>query len=209
MGDPLSVMSQGIEILDKVGILETVRNKLVNNPDAAAKKLARVLVALKRTYQIMDDALVDFNSLSFEDEFARHDALEILNRARGGRLENEMMEARGHCSNITRIYHNYLTGWFSKVLNHQEQAQIDDLFKSLSFADDTWITMLGTVGSELQRISDDILSHVNAKKYDDARATQQGELKNFQKHQTRLSKGLVDLQKLTQDYSAIAGEMGY
>jgi hypothetical protein len=178
MGDTLStttgIMSQGIDILDKIGLLEKVRNKLVNNPDVAATKLAGVLVALKRTYQIMDDTLVEFNSISFENPDARHDAKQLLNMARGGRLENALMEARAHCDNIWGVYNRYLRGWFSAVLNQQEQAEIHALFETLGGSDITWIGMLDTVAHQLQDISDEMLSRLDADKYDDARAIQQG-----------------------------------
>ena len=211
MGDPLSaavgVVSQGVDLLDKAGILEKVKNKLVNNPDAAAAKLTLVLAELAKTYQIVDDTLVDFASISFEDAAARRDALELLNRARGGRLENTMMEASAHCHKIWYIYDRYLTAWFSRVLSSQEQAEIYDLFARLGGADGSWVDMLGSVARHLQQTSDDMIAHLDNDDTAGARMIQKGVLKSFRDLQTRLGRGLIELQKLRHDFSTISGGM--
>jgi hypothetical protein len=211
MGDPLSatvgIVSQGVDLLDKAGVLDKVKNKLVNNPDLAAAKLTLVLAELAKTYQIVDDTLVQFNSMSFEDPEARRDALELLNRARGGRLENTMMEARAHCQKIRYIYDRYLQGWFSTALNKQEQEEIANLFGSLDGADDAWVDMLGGVARQLQSTSDDMISRLETNDIAGAREVKQSVLKSFREVQTRLGKGLVELRKLTQEFSTITGGM--
>src|SRR5262249_44351774 len=127
MGEPVSVaaMKTGVELLDKIGILEKVKKELVNNPDAAAAKLTLVLSALGRTYQIVDDTLVSFMSLTFENADAQRDALELLNKARGGQLEVQMMDARVHCHKIWFIYDRYLNAWFKKAIDEKEHEEIE------------------------------------------------------------------------------------
>lgn len=209
MVDPFSttvgIMSQSVGLLDQVGILGKVKNKLVNNPDVAAAKLTLVLTALAKTYQIVDDTLVEFASMSFEDVEARRDALEFLNKGRGGRLENTMMEALAHCHKIGKIYDRYLQGWFSTALNKQEQEEIRDLFERFRYADGKWVSMLSAVARELQKKSEDMISRLEAQDIAGARAVQQGVLKSFRDTQTRVGKGLVELRKLQQEFSTITG----
>jgi|ERR1019366_5543574 hypothetical protein len=211
MGDPLSttvgIVSQGVDLLDKAGILDKVKNKLVNNPDVAAAKLTLVLAELAKMYQIVDDTLVQFNSMSFEDPQARRDALELLNKARGGKLENTMMEAQAHCQKIGYIYDRYLQGWFSKVLNDQEQGEISSLFDRLVRADDAWVNMLGSVAHQLQATSDDMISRLENDDVAGAREVRHNVLKSFREVQTRLGKGLVELRKLTLEFSTITRGM--
>jgi len=198
-------LSKGIDLLKETGMLEKVKNKLVSNPDAAASKLALVLTALGSTYQIVDDTLVRFAAMSFEDQEARRDALELLNKARGGGLKAAMMEARAHCHKIWYIYERYLKGWFTNVLRKREQEDVEDLFIKLSRSDDSWVEMLGSIATNLQRASDEMIS---ALEHDDvARAvTLQRDLRReFRTQQTRLSEGLLELQTLKQGFTVLTG----
>jgi hypothetical protein len=204
-GTAVESLSKGIDLLKETGVLEKVKNKLVSNPDAAASKLALVLSALGGTYQIVDDTLVQFAAMSFEDHAARRDALELLNKARGGRLKAAMMEARAHCHKIWYIYERYLKGWFSKVLHKQEQEDIEDLFIKLSRSDESWVDMLANIATNLQRASDEMIS---ALEYDDvarAVALQLSLKQGFRTQQSRLSEGLVEFQKLKQGFTALTG----
>jgi hypothetical protein len=96
-GFSLGPISDGIGILEKLGVLESVKNKLLNNPDQAAAKLDLVFVELRKAYEALDDTIANFCAMSFDDPDGRRDALEFLNKARGGKLEIAMLEAKGHC----------------------------------------------------------------------------------------------------------------
>jgi hypothetical protein len=201
------VVSKGVDLLDKIGILARVKNKLISSPDAAAAKLTFVLSELGKTYQIVDDTLIGFASMTFDDANARGDALMVLNKARGGRLEATMMEARAHCHKVWYIYDRYLTGWFSRVLDAQEQSELRELFSRLAAADGSWIDMLAGVAVSMQQTSDKMLDCLDNDDAAGARAVQRDVLKSFRLLQDRLGKGLVELQRLKQEFSTISGGM--
>jgi hypothetical protein len=208
LSSALAIVSQGVDLLDKVGILGQLKNKPLSSPDLAAAKLARVLAELGRTYQVVDDSLVGFASLTFEDSNAQRDTLELLNKARGGHLEATMMEARAHCDEIWYVYERYLRGWFSRVLkSKQEEDELWDLFYRLGRADDCWVGMLETVAREMQQISDHMITLLERGDVDGARALRREVVGKFRTLQTQIGAGLVELQKLKREFSAITGGM--
>ena len=208
LSSTISIVSQGLDLLDKTGILGRVKNKLLDNPDVAAAKLALVLTELSRTYQIVDDTIVSFASLTFDDADAVSESLGVLYKARGGGLETAMMDARAHCHKIWYIYDRYLRGWFSRALrNRQDEDELFELFSRLSGADGSWVDMLASVARDMQQTSDDMLTRLDSGDIAGARALQRDVLKEFRTLQTRLGKGLVDIQQLKQDFSALTGGM--
>jgi hypothetical protein len=201
----IGALSQGITVLEKVGLLEKIKNKLVSNPDAAAAKLAGVLNEIGKTYEVVDDAVVQFASMSFEDEVACASSLALLHMIRGGRLTRRMMDAKAHCSNVGAIYHRYLTGWFSDALNPQEQTDQQNLFLELQNADDHWVQMLSKVAKELEKVSKTMISYLKSGRIHDAERLREDVLKQLMDSQNRLSNGIVKLQSLKIAFFNISG----
>ena len=118
-----------------------------------------------------------------------------------------MMEARAHCHKLWYIYDRYLAGWFSRVLDPQEQSDVCDLFVRLGAADGSWIDMLAGVATSMQETSDKMLECLDNDDTAAARTIQREVLHSFRHLQVRLSKGLVELQKLKLEFSTISGGM--
>jgi hypothetical protein len=208
-GEPVSTgivveaVSTGIATLNKMGILERVKNALISDKSGAAKSLGEVLEAIDRTFKVVEDTLVEFNSLSLETPEDRKKARRLLFAASGGTIENEMEKAKASCGNINEIYVRQLSGWFSKHLRPEEKKQIDELFKDLSRSDDAWTEMVESVAHELQRISDKLLEYIDEEEYKEAQDYHKSVVKGFKKVQKELGNGMVKFRRLKREFSGI------
>ena len=196
MLDPVSTsvvttLSNSVGLLDKVGLLQKIKNKLVNHPDIAAAKLTGVLNDIGKTYEVVDDVLVQFVSMSFEDDDPRRSALLLLNKMGGGNLKHKMMEARASCTRIGAIYRRYLTGWFNDALNPEGQYGLQELFYALQNADNDWIGMLSKVAEELKKVSKKLIKLLEEGRFKEAEELRKGVLDGFREVQSRLSEGIV------------------
>jgi hypothetical protein len=206
MGAGLSLgpISDGIGILEKLGVLESVKNKLLNNPDQAAAKMDLVFVELRKAYEALDDTIAIFCAMSFDDSDGRRDALEFLNKARGGKLEIAMLEARGHCDKIRYLYDRYLAGWFNRILDKSEQHELEQLFRWLGSGDVTWVDMLRQVAQEIQKFSDQVLTHAEASDFQAAEALRKSLAKDLRNDQDRLTAAFGHMYELKRFFAAIA-----
>jgi hypothetical protein len=136
-----------LETANQLGILATVKRKLVNQPDPAAAKLAIVLEELSKIYYAFDDELTAYTSLFFDESDPKQLRREraVLAKLEGGAIQARINQARGHCSKIWNIYQRYLTPWFRKVLSRDENEQVEELFRELSDIDSKWIADIDAV----------------------------------------------------------------
>jgi hypothetical protein len=139
MPDPATIVllkatKEGIDVLDKLGVLERVLLKLKSNPDKAVAKLTQALGELTLGYTMLHNEMIELGSLSFSQE----DIPETQTRLKAletGKLGTELEAVKGNCTRITNIYNRYLTGWFDRVLTKGEAKQIERLFSDLATMD--------------------------------------------------------------------------
>ncbi len=192
----VTALKEVIDLLDALKILEKVKAKLLNNPDAAAGKLSGVLNELAKSYQTLDDAMVSMAMLSFRSEEEFKDALRDLLKLGGGRVRAEIAEARGHCAKIWNIYERDLHGWFSRVLNREETSKLEELFERLHGFDTEFIWAIEQISDDLERIANELLQLVYQNKHAEAQEKVKTLAAELSEPRKALSEGMVRLWNL-------------
>jgi hypothetical protein len=182
MPEPASIAAfklakDGIDVLDKMGALESVLLKLKSSPDKAAIKLTQALSELNLGYTLLHNELLELGSLSYSTEELR-DTQKRLKALQSGKLRAELAAVKGNCSRIQSIYYRYLTGWFDRVLTKVEAARIRRLFFDLGHMDGKFLRSADALSDIAQKHAAEVLVLLQAKNTDQAtRLTQRLELK--------------------------------
>lgn len=142
----LTATKELVDIADKLGVLDTIKNKLLGSPAAARSQLAAVLTEISKIYSAIDGEMSDYLAIVFtgdakDDEASR----KLLLALEGGRSRPRIAEARGHCKKILHIYTEYLCPWFEDVLSKQEQERVRLLFVHLSDTDGMMMNALDSI----------------------------------------------------------------
>lgn len=201
----MSTLGTSLDVLEKLGILETVRNKLVNNPKPAARHLSAALAEIGKTYAAIDDLLVNISSLAFETEEGRKEAEKFLRELQGGRFRVEVEKAKGHCSKIGRIYDNYLSGWFSEVLDQREAEEIRWVFSDLAISDQWILRLMEAATDVLPKLADRLLELMAQKDITGAAQLSRDVADRWKKPRRRLAQGMAELWRLQDTFSELTG----
>lgn len=135
------VVSFFLRLIEKLGVIDEVKIKLLGTPDLANDKLVVALEETKKIYQLVENMLSTYLSVEF-DQTSRQDERKVLVKLEGGELLSEVEQARPICRKIERIYMHYLRVWFSKYLEEDEQLKMEGLFQQLGTADDQLVDQL-------------------------------------------------------------------
>jgi hypothetical protein len=111
-----TMFGQILDLADKLDIIQTVKAKLLRQPDPAADKLVAVLGELSKIYGACEAELRRYLSLSFDPAARLKEERDVLLTLESGQLRLRASEARGHCHKIWNIYQRYLERWFHAVL---------------------------------------------------------------------------------------------
>lgn len=137
-----------LSLIEKLGVIDEVKIRLLGTPDLANDKLVVALEETAKIYHLVENMLSTYLSIEF-DQTSRQDEREVLVKIEGGELLSEVEQARPICSKIERIYTQYLRGWFGKYLEKDEQLKMEVLFQELSAADDHLVDQLRQVAEWL------------------------------------------------------------
>ncbi len=155
--------SEIISLADKVGAISAVKDRLLNQPDKAAAKLAESLEELYKMFQALDEEIVRYLSLYFESETSIIQGRQVLLGLEVGQSQIRMHEARGHCAKIKNIYTKHLNGWFDRALgNDQDRQTMKMIFESMGTADDAAISAVDQVTKWLTQEAESTLDLVDA-----------------------------------------------
>lgn len=186
----------GLEVIDKLGLLEPVVLKLITNPDKAASRLDLALNELSTGYNAFYNAIIKLSIVSFKSEEI-NESREFLLKVKDGCIATEIFSVKGSCQKIWNIYQKYLTGWISSVLNKQEASEIEELFLDLQDMDGKFIRAVEQLSSEAQKFAADVLHKINIAQYAEAeylRNNFEDELAPFRSELTQNIKELWNLQ---------------
>jgi hypothetical protein len=167
----LSTVKGGIEVLDKLGILERLRLKLFNDPDQAARYLSVALSELVGGYTALHNEIVAFGLLDV-DEGPGHTVMDKLTRLRDGRLGGELSSVKGSCARIGNIKTRYLNGWLNRIFinNPREQNEIEQVFNDLATVDGAFVKAAETLSGFAAQFAEEVLSLLRSNKTDEANA---------------------------------------
>jgi hypothetical protein len=157
-----------VDLADKLGLIQTVKTKLLRQPDAAADSLVVVLGELSKVYGACDAELLRYLSLSFHPAGRNAEERAVLLTLESGQLLTRAAEARGHCHKIWNIYRRDLQRWFSSVLAPDEAKRMEELFQRLGYADSQMEMAIGQLTHWLTDEAQKTLNLVDAGDQDEA-----------------------------------------
>jgi DNA transposition AAA+ family ATPase len=193
-----------IDLAAKLNVIQTVKEKLLRQPDPAADKLVIVLAELSKVYGAIDNELVRYLSLYFDTGQSLQDERAVLLTLEGGQLRMRVGEASGHCHKIWNIYSKYLERWFHDALSPDEASAMQQLFSSLSYADSQMLAALDDLTRWLSDESPQTLNLVDAGKLNEANARVRAARKEIMPARQAISKAMSDLMQLQADFIAVS-----
>jgi hypothetical protein len=201
----MPIMKDLFDIADKFGIFQSVKDKLLRQPEAAADKLVAVLGELSKIYGACDAELLRFLSLAFDPAGGIAEERATLLTLEGGQLWTRTSEARGHCHKIWNIYDRYLHRWFNKVLNPSEATSMENLFKGLTYADSQMELAIRELTNWLTAKAGETLNLVDAGRYDEANQLVKAARKEILPTRQAISKAMSSLLQLQAEFIAASG----
>lgn len=200
----MPLLSDLFDLADKIGVVQGVKNKLLRQPDPAADKLVAVLGELSKIYGVCHGELMRYLSLSFDPAGAGEERAVLLT-LESGQLWLRSSEARGHCHKIWNIYERYLHRWFHDVLATDEAAEMEGLFRRLTYADSQMDMALGQLTQWLTAKAEETLDLVDAGKYEEANQRVKAARKEVLPTLQAINMAMGTLVQLQGDFIAASG----
>jgi hypothetical protein len=141
---PLDVTDRITELAKDLGLIETLKQKLMKQPDAAADHLAAVMEELQKSFLAFDNEVAKYLAITLEPGQDLRADLAVLYSLEGDALRVRVQTAHTRCKKIGAIYLRYLDPWFQRVsgLNASERQELKVLFTTLAHIDGDLIGML-------------------------------------------------------------------
>jgi hypothetical protein len=194
-----------VDLADKLGFIQAVKDKLLRQPDAAADSLVVVLGELSKVYGACDAELLRYLSLSFDPTERNTDERAVLLTLESGQLWTRTSEARGHCHKIWNIYQRDLQRWFSSVLAPDEASKMKELFERLSYADSQMEMAIGKLTHWLTNRAQETLDLVDAGKQDEANQRIKAARKEVLPARQAINKAMNGMLQLQAEFIQMSG----
>jgi hypothetical protein len=122
-----------VELADKLGVLEAIKEKLFQDPKTDYSELVRALEGFASSFQVVDELLSRLLSLSFVSDTPQSlkTARELLIQAEGGALMTRAQEVRGHCNKLRILYDRRLSRSLQSTLSPAELLKVQAAFMCL------------------------------------------------------------------------------
>lgn len=167
MIEPSAALAAAKQIDDAVGLIARLLGKLRAQPDIAALKLSAALYEIQKSYNVLNEAFAEFNSLALVDGALTDRSQRLLDIASGS-LGVQVKAGLGSCHQIGNIYQKHLRRWFEKAFKHREQTQVQAIFDNLSNADRDLFRVLAKLADDLADDAKEVVGLVMQGKYDEA-----------------------------------------
>jgi hypothetical protein len=213
----LPSVDKAIDIADKLGIFQAVKNRLVKQPDPAADKLVTALEEISKIHTDVEKELVAYLSLYFDsadtaDRQGRARIAEqrtVLVNLEGDKVRVRMAEAKGSCRKIWNIYERYLNPWFKKALSGDKDSQdkLEDLFVNMHDLDGDMMKAIDALAGWIGYKATETLNKVDdGEKYFDAANKIIRDARNeIMALRKKTSDGLSKIQDLKSEMIGISG----
>jgi hypothetical protein len=205
---PLAAFEAVKKVDDALGVLTKLVDTLTANPGVAAAKLAEVLGEIRKTYVVVDDAVVEYLNLAFEKDALTKGSKMLLDIS-NGKLEAKVEEGRGHCYRIEHIYGQHLNRWLTRIFKRDALAQFSEVFARLGSADADIFAGLAQVAGALTQRARTLLgaltagtSETSAK--NKAKAVVMADYEQLQPLREKMTKTLIKLERLRGQFLKLA-----
>lgn len=195
------------QLVERIGIIDQVKQKLTKQPDIASSKMAVVLEELMKVFLAFEAEVVSFLAITLEPgpDF-KHDR-GALYALEGNALGARMMAARGHCGKIDNIYTNYLDPWFQRItgLDKTEREALKELFDSLHSSDDYMVDLLNSASWWLSQRAEEVLDLYETNQQQEAISSIARARHELLPVRRALSRTVARLQALEADFISMSG----
>ena len=202
-----STAKNAVDTLDRLDVLEKVKNKLFNNPDRAAKHLVRVLSEIEVVYRELERPILILSTLEFEPARQPRKSRTYLRRLKNQGLRKQISDARNSCGQIKNIHRRYLTGWFNRALSKREVQSLNSLFDHMSILDDSLVGVMWGLSDRLRAAAERILTAVDANDPKTAQQYIRSEERRFDSTVQKLNRKLAKLTDLKGDFIRMSGAL--
>jgi hypothetical protein len=128
------------DIAERLGILEKLKSRWANQPAAARDQLAQCLGHVQDFYETVESTVGELFAIDLRRPLLK---VEVdLDRVTTPRLKVRLEDARFHCTEILRVYHDLLRGWFSAetgLLSDADRHELNELFVYDLGDSDAWM----------------------------------------------------------------------
>jgi hypothetical protein len=195
------------DLADKLGLIATVKQKLLKNPDAAAAKLSSVLDEIMKSFLAFETEVVEFLAIALEPGAELRGDRATLYELEGQALWARIQASRGHCSKIANLYTNHLNPWFQRVLDldRSERDGLQALFLDLSNGDGTMVDILNKATWWLGEVSEKVLTHYEVGEIQEANDLVVAARREILPVRRALAHAMAQLQQLESDFVDLSG----
>lgn len=156
------------DLADKLGIIQVVKHKLIQERDPAVEKFIIALDEISKLYSATESELARYLSLWLEKDVKNKEEREMLISLESGPLLLRWSSARGHCHKLNNIYRTHLDKWFDKLLKPDELAQIRELFSEFALVEGGFIQNLDSLTRWLSNRATETLNLLDNGNVDEA-----------------------------------------
>ena len=195
------------DLADKLGLISTVKQKLLKNPDAAAAKLSSVLDEILKSFLAFETEVVKFLAITLEPGADLRRDRATLYELESQALWARIQASRGHCSKIANLYANHLNPWFQRVLDldKTEREGLKALFDDLSNGDGIMVDILNKATWWLGEVSERVLTHFEAGEVQEANELVVAARREILPVRRALARAMALLQQLESEFVGLSG----
>ena len=180
------------ELLEKIGLLDALKSKLVGAPEEANRKLSVALSEISVSYDLLYRNLIRLAHLSFaKDE--RADSERFLYELSTGDLGTAIAKARGHCGVIDNIRKKHLNGLFDRLFRSDRAKELKALFVDLADFDNQLMRTLDALNGEGRMAADNILKALRSNDLPRAKGLAKRANRELEPPLTKLADGMATL----------------
>lgn len=203
---PLDVTNRITNLAKDLGLIDTLKQKLMKQPDAAADHLAAVMEELQKSFLAFDNEVANYLAITLEPGPDLRADLGVLYSLEGNALWMRTQTAHTRCKKIGAIYVRYLDPWFQRVsgLNESEQQQLKALFKRLAEIDGDLIGMLNPAAAWLSNRASETLDAYESGDLEKARRTIANARREILPTRRALASALGRMRDLEGDFIEVA-----
>jgi hypothetical protein len=134
-------LEKGIDVLDKMGILEKISSNLAVQRAPAAKKLSEALGYFNEAYGFILTVLIKMTSVQLSPETMTADKV-LLKEIAADTLGVKGQSISLRCQRIKNIYEHDLKRWFSSIFSGSgEFDELRQLFDEIGRSDESFVEL--------------------------------------------------------------------
>jgi hypothetical protein len=146
----ITILDLLISLLDKLGILGLMKERLLEAPRDTFHKLLDSLEALQVIYGLIDQMYLDYSRLQF-DVASKVDQLDKLIALEADQRAAKAAAARAYYQRLVEIYQQHLVQWIGKHLSQSDQERINEAFQACILGEKNILSLFEHVADQIAK----------------------------------------------------------